>query len=382
MRFYLIFTLIFMFMLLVVLLQLRRQSGLSRRAFVLTLLGGLGVSMLLASTRLMPESWPMALARPAWWMGYGLFGLVAYLFLFQVMLLFAEGGARLALPDRAPALRSRRALFAMTGMALATVAWGAHEGGALRVLSRRMASPKVLRPLRLVLVSDLHLGALTIESRVRELADLVRAQKPDVLVLAGDIVNDHPDVLEPYAALLREIRPPLGAYGVFGNHERYEGDARCERVFRWAGAELLRNRVASLPGTGVQLLGVDDPGRAGDVAGVIAAEIRGVADRSDPAQFRVLLNHRPQAWREAAKPAGIELMLSGHTHRGQLFPFYLVVRLFHEFMGGFYEEDGQVLAVSGGAGIWGPPMRVLAPPDIMVIDLAPQEAPAAGQAQG
>lgn len=380
MRFYVIFTLIFMFMLLVVLVQFRRQSHLSRRAFALTLLCGLGVSLLLASTRLMPESWPMALARPAWWLGYGLFGLVAYLFLFQVVLLVAEGGAQLALPDRAPALRSRRALFAMTGMAVATVAWGVHEGGALRVLSRCMASPKVLRPLRLVLVSDLHLGALTITSRVRELVALVQAQKPDLVILGGDIVNDHPDFLEPAAALLRQMRPPLGMYGVFGNHERYEGDAQSARVFRWAGAELLRNRVAELPGTGVQLLGVDDPGRAGDVAGEIAREIRGVAAQSDPAKFRVLLNHRPQAWREAAKPEGIELMLSGHTHRGQLFPFYLVVRLFHEFMGGFYEEDGKLLAVSAGAGFWGPPMRVLAPPDIMVIDLVPQAAdgPAAG----
>jgi uncharacterized protein len=372
MRFYLIFTLIFLFMLLIVLVQARRQSGLSRRNFALTLLGGLGVSLLLASTRLMPESWPMALARPAWWLGYGIFGLVASLFLFQVVLLVAEGGARLALPDQAPRLRSRRALFALVGMAVATVAWGVHEGGALRVLSRRMASPKLLRPLRLVLVSDLHLGALTITSRVRDLVALVRAQKPDLVLLVGDIVNDHPDFLEPFAAMLREMRPPLGMFGVFGNHERYEGDAKSERVFRWAGAELLRNRALTLPGTGVQLLGVDDPGRAGDVGGEIAREIRAVAGASDPALFRVLLNHRPQAWREAVQPAGIELMLSGHTHRGQLFPFSLVVRLFHEFLGGFYAEDGRLLAVSAGAGFWGPPMRVLAPPDIMVIDLVPQ----------
>jgi predicted MPP superfamily phosphohydrolase len=371
MRFYVIFTMVFMLMLCVVLLQARRQAGLSRRAFGLTLLGGLLVSMVLASTRLMPESWPMSLARPAWWVGYGLFGLVAYLFLFQLVVLAAEGGARLALPDHAPALRSRRALFGVAAMALATVAYGVREGGALRVLSRSMASPKLKRPVRLVLVSDLHLGALTLASRLRELVALVRAQKPDLVLLVGDIVNDHPDFLGPYAAILSEMRPPLGMFGVFGNHERYEGDARCARVFKWAGAELLRNRAITLPGTGVQLLGVDDPGRAGHVDDVIADEIRGVAAQSDPECFRVLMNHRPQAWREAAQPAGIELMLSGHTHRGQIFPFYLVVKMFNPFMGGFYEENGKLLAVSAGAGFWGPPMRVLAPPDIMVIDLAP-----------
>ena len=113
MRFYVIFTLIFMFMLLVVLVQIHRQSRQSRRAYVLTLLGGLFVSLFLASTRLMPESWPMYLARPAWWLGYGAFGLVAYLFLFQVMLFCAEMGARVALPRQAPALRSRRAMLSM-----------------------------------------------------------------------------------------------------------------------------------------------------------------------------------------------------------------------------------------------------------------------------
>ena len=374
MRFYVIFTLIFMFMLLVVLVQIHRQSRQSRRAYVLTLLGGLFVSLFLASTRLMPESWPMYLARPAWWLGYGTFGLVAYLFLFQVMLFCVEMAARLALPRLAPALRSRRALLAATFLALATVAWGVFEGGNVRALSRTMVSAKLQQPVRVVMVSDLHLGALTLDSRVEALVRLVKAQKPDLVLLVGDIVNDHPDTLEPQAARLRTLRPSLGMFGVFGNHERYEGDAKSAQVFRWAGAELLRNRSVDLPGTGLQLLGVDDPGRAGDVGAEIAREIRAVAAGTDAANFRILMNHRPLAWREAVQPLGIELMLSGHTHRGQMFPFYLVVKLFNEFMGGWFEEGGMVLGVSAGAGFWGPPMRVLAPPDILVLDLKPGPA--------
>ena len=290
------------------------------------------------------------------------------------MLFCVEMGARVVVPRQAPALRSRRALLSMSAMAVATVAWGVFEGGNLRVLSRRMVSPKLLRPVRVVMVSDLHLGALTLDSRVETLVRLVRAQKPDLVLLVGDIVNDHPDSLGPQAALLRTMRPRLGMYGVFGNHERYEGDAKSAQVFRWAGAELLRNRSVDLPGTGLQLLGVDDPGRAGDVGAEIAREIREVAAGTDQASFRILMNHRPLAWREAAQPLGIELMLSGHTHRGQMFPFYLVVKLFNEFMGGWFEEGGMVLGVSAGAGFWGPPMRVLAPPDILVLDLQPGPA--------
>jgi hypothetical protein len=378
MRFYVIFTLIFMFMLLVVLVQVHRQARQSRRAYALTLLGGLFVSLFLASTRLMPESWPMALAGPAWWLGYGTFGLVAYMFLFQVVLFSLEQVSRLVLPALAPRLRSPRALLAVLVLTLLTVGWGVHEAGSVRVLSRQIRSAKVLRPVRVLAISDLHLGALTLDSRLESLVRLVQGQDPDLVLLVGDIVNDHPESLEPQAAMLRTLKPRLGMFGVFGNHERYEGDARSAQVFRWAGAELLRGRLVDLPGTGVQLLGVDDPGRLGDAGEVIAQDIRALARDMDPARFRILMNHRPLVWREAVQPLGIEVMFSGHTHRGQLFPFYLVVQLFNEYMGGWYEEGGHLLGVSAGAGFWGPPMRVLAPPDVLVLDVLPS-GPAAEQ---
>jgi uncharacterized protein len=310
-----------------------------------------------------------------WWAAYGVFAAVAYLFLFQVLLCCAELAARLLRPSLAPALRSQGALFFVLGLTALVMACGTYELGNVRVLRHTIASPKLSRPVRLVAVSDLHLGALTLESRVRELAALIQAEKPDLLLHLGDLVNDHPEALEPLARLLGGVRPRLGSYGVFGNHERYEGDARSLLVHRWAGVELLRNRSLRLAEVGVQLLGVDDPGRVGDVTDAIAGEIQGLAGQLDPALFHVLLNHRPLAWREAAQPLGIELMLSGHTHKGQLFPFYFVVRLSHEFMGGIYEERGATLAVSGGAGFWGPPVRVLAPPDILVIDLVPAGRP-------
>ena len=378
MRFYVVFTLIFMFMLLVVLAQVHRQARQSRRAYALTLLGGLFVSLFLASTRLMPESWPMALARPAWWLGYGTFGLVAYMFLFQVILFCVEQVSRLVFPALAPRLRSPRALLAVLVLTLATVGWGMQEAGNVRVLSRQIRSAKVLQPVRVLVISDLHLGALTLDSRLESLVRLAKGQDPDLVLLVGDIVNDHPGSLEPQAAMLRSISPRLGMFGVFGNHERYEGDARSAQVFRWAGAELLRGRAVSLPGTGVELLGVDDPGRIGDVAGMLAQDILALAAQTDPGSFRILMNHRPLAWREAVQPLGIEVMFSGHTHRGQLFPFYLVVQLFNQYMGGWYEEGGMLLGVSAGAGFWGPPMRVLAPPDVLVLDVLPA-GPAAVQ---
>jgi predicted MPP superfamily phosphohydrolase len=380
-RFYLVFTLVFMLMLAASLAQVRRQVGLSRRSSWRLLGFGLLVSALLASTRLMPESWPMALARPMWWLGYGLFALVSYLFLFEGALFVLELCCRLAAPRFAPALRSPRALALAAALTLGVAGYGTAELDHVRVLKKTYVSTKVTRPVRLVAASDLHLGALTLPARVDALAALIAEQKPDALLLVGDVVNDHPEALKPLAARLKAVAPPLGIYGVFGNHERYEGDEKSAAVFRWAGARLLRNQVAPLGDTGVQLMGVDDPGRAGNVTAILGREITGLAPQLDPARLTVLLNHRPQAWREAAIPAGIEVMLSGHTHKGQVYPFYLVVSLSYEFMGGFYEEGGSLLGVSAGAGFWGPPLRVLAPPDILVVDIAPAaHAPApAGQ---
>lgn len=378
MRFYLIFTIIFMIMLAVSLVQARRQVGVAHHASLVLLSIGLVMSLLLASTRAMPDSWSFSLARTMWWIGYGTFAVVSYLFLFQVSLLFAELAARLFARRFVPFFLSPRALclaFALTGL---VVAYGSYELGNVRVLARQIVSAKVRAPVRLVAVSDLHLGAMSTEARMDSLVQLIRAQKPDLLLLVGDLVNDHPASLEPLAAKFKAVQPRLGSFGVFGNHERYEGDGKSARVFEWAGARLLCNEALSLPEAGLQLLGVVDPGRAPDLPGVIAQEIRSLERELDPKLFRVLLNHRPLAWREAALPLGIELTFSGHTHKGQVFPFYLVVSLYHEFMGGFYEQGGHVLGVSAGAGFWGPPLRVLAPPDILVVDIVPArpDAPA------
>ncbi|MHC1751080.1 metallophosphoesterase [Humidesulfovibrio sp.] len=374
MRFYLIFTIIFMFMLAVSLAQARRQVGVAHHASLVLFVIGLGMSLLLASSRAMPESWSFGLAQVLWWVAYSSFGLVSYLFLFQVCLLVAELAARLFARRFVPFFVSPRALglaFVLTGL---VAAYGTYELDNVRVLSRQIVSAKVPAPVRVVAISDLHLGAMSTPARMDALVALIRAQNPDLLLLVGDVVNDHPDALKPLAAKFAQVRPRLGAYGVFGNHERYEGDAKSAQVFEWAGARLLHNESVSLPEAGVQLLGVVDPGRAPDLPGVIAEEIRSLEPQLDPKLFRVLMNHRPFAWREAAQPLGIELMLSGHTHRGQVFPFYLVVSTTHEFMGGFFEENGQVLGVSAGAGFWGPPLRVLAPPDILVVDILPTPA--------
>ncbi len=379
MRFYLIFTIIFMFMLAVSLVQVRRQVGMAHHASLILLAFGLVVSLLLASTRAMPDTWPLALTRPMWWLGYGTFAVVSYLFLFQVCLLFAELASWLLAPPLLAFFRSPRALylaFTLTGI---VVAYGSYELDNVRVLTRQIVSDKVPRPVRLVAMSDLHLGVMATEARMDALAALAKAQKPDVLLLVGDVVNDHPESLQAQAEKLADIKPRLGSYGVFGNHERYEGDQGSARVFRWAGSRLLCNEAVSLPEAGIQLLGVVDPGRDADIAGTIAGEIRSLEPKLDPKLFHVLMNHRPLAWREAAQPLGVELMLSGHTHRGQVFPFYLVVARFHEFMGGWYEEGGKVLGVSAGAGFWGPPLRVLAPPDILVVDVVPSGDQAAGQ---
>ena len=277
MYFYLVFTAIFMFMLGISLLQARRQVGVGNHASLVLMGYGLAVSLLLASTRAMPDTWSVDLARVLWWLGYGTFAAVSYLFLFQVGLLLAELASRLLAPGLLGFFRSWRALCLAFGLTALVLAYGSWELCNVHVLTRQVVSDKVARPVRMVAASDLHLGVMFSPERMDALVRLIRAQNPDLLLLVGDVVNDHPASLEPLAARLAEIRPRLGTWGVFGNHERYEGDGASARVYEWAGARVLRNEAASLPGDGIQLLGVEDPGRAADVTGEIAQEIRSLA---------------------------------------------------------------------------------------------------------
>jgi uncharacterized protein len=221
----------------------------------------------------------------------------------------------------------------------------------------------------IIALTDLHIGsqigAKWLASRVVQVNDL----KPDLIVLLGDVIEGRTSEKEDsFAATLARLSAPLGVYGVMGNHESYgrEGAGSVSSVYDKAGIPVLRGAWKELK-TGLILAGVDPPpghmGRRDPVSGAISAALSG-----RPGGSVILLSHFPEGAEEAAK-AGVELMLSGHTHGGQLWPFSYIVRMSYPLFAGEYKVDGMTVIVSRGAGTWGPRMRLWKPGEIARITL-------------
>jgi predicted MPP superfamily phosphohydrolase len=216
--------------------------------------------------------------------------------------------------------------------------------------------------LRLVQISDLHLGLVPTPLRLRRLVRLIEAVSPDVLVSTGDFTDLRTDQFCPALADMATLKAPLGKYAVTGNHECYAGLIRSEQVLRKAGFILLRQRWVSLMGA-VQIAGVDDPVAVG---GRPHLEEEALCN-TDQEKFTVLLKHRPEL--EPSVVDRIDLQLSGHTHDGQIFPFTLLPRLFYQARPGLTQFGRAALYLNRGTGTWGPPMRFPFAPEVTLFEI-------------
>jgi predicted MPP superfamily phosphohydrolase len=216
----------------------------------------------------------------------------------------------------------------------------------------------------LVAMSDLHLGSLLGERWLAARVAQVNAQQPDVVVLLGDIFEGHGPPQDELLKIFNQLSPPLGVWAVSGNHEFHGGSGNM-RVFEEAGIQILRNRWFEIQ-PGFILAGVDDlttlhrRGHSGDpVTKTLSGRPKGVT---------VLLSHTP--WQaETAARAGVGLMLSGHTHGGQIWPFGYLIGLRYPLLAGRYEVNGMTVIVCRGTGTWGPRMRLWHPGEILRVTL-------------
>lgn len=212
-------------------------------------------------------------------------------------------------------------------------------------------------------LSDLHLGSLRNERWLSKCVPRVQAERPDIIVLLGDIFEGHGRQRKEPAGL-QGLKAPMGVWAVLGNHE-FHGRAGIVPVFRDAGITVLRNESAMIR-PGLVLAGVEDltsHHRSGSKTDLIT---RTLAAR--PSGATVLLSHTP--WNaEIAAKAGAGLMLCGHTHGGQIWPFGYLVKSIYPLVAGGYNVDGMTVIVSRGAGSWGPPMRLWQPGKIIRVTL-------------
>jgi predicted MPP superfamily phosphohydrolase len=227
--------------------------------------------------------------------------------------------------------------------------------------------PRAMDGLRIALVSDIHLGPLAGRAHTERIVSAINGLDADLVAVVGDLVDGTVAELGSAAAPLRELRSRHGAFFVTGNHEYFSGAAEWVEEVDRLGLRVLRNDRVEVAARGgvLDLAGVNDVtgGNQGDPPDYDRA--LGGRDTSRPV---VLLAHQPVQVHEAAR-RGVDLQLSGHTHGGQMVPFNLVVGLQQPVVSGRGTIDGTQLYVTNGAGFWGPPVRVGAPPQVTLVEL-------------
>ena len=292
---------------------------------------------------------------------------MAILFLFLVLSASWDLGAALnylqliirRIPRRATPLLCRRQFQSCLCLALACTGYGMYEAQTIRTEQIVIATPKLPRHerLRIVQLSDVHLGILMGEKRLERIIRAARDARPDILVSTGDLIDG---ILTRDGSMLRQFRqitPRLGAFAVPGNHEYHVGFERAREMTQEAGFTMLKGDYA--PIGPIVIAGADDP------AARRTGSLHSLPTRQQTS-FTLLLKHQPRISAEVP----FDLQLSGHVHKGQIFPFNLVTWLNFRIKCGLTQlANGRQIYVSRGTGTWGPPVRFLAPPEVTVIDL-------------
>lgn len=275
-------------------------------------------------------------------------------------------------------LSSDRICIFVLFLAVAAGIYAFIEAGQIRskhVVITSSKMPSTTPRIRIVQISDVHIGLLLGEKRLQSILNMTKEACPDIIVSTGDLIDgklnrdDALSELNPLAAILASAQAPLGKFAVTGNHEVYAGLPQSLAFSRAAGFTMLRNQSILLA-NGLTITGIDDRAvKRSNFAGTNdeATLLNNVSQNS----FHLLLKHRPDVLPES--DGHFDLQLSGHVHGGQIFPFNFLVRLKHSIpCGTSTTPEGSLIHVSRGTGTWGPPMRLFVPPEVTIIDIIHQ----------
>ena len=245
--------------------------------------------------------------------------------------------------------------------------------------------PAAFHGLRIVQISDMHLGSFRAGSDiVQHGIDLINAEKPDLILFTGDLVNDFADEATPWLEQLKGLKASMGKYSILGNHDYSDYASWANPEDKRANLETLKTHHRNMgfrllldehlpiekDGESFTLIGVQNWGVRFQQYGNLKKAIAG----TDPSKFRLLMSHDPTHWEAQVQETGIDLMLSGHTHGAQ-FGITIAGRTYspaqwvYKQWAGHYEQDGMQLYVNRGFGFIGFPGRVGMPPEITVIEL-------------
>ncbi|MDR0274557.1 MAG: metallophosphoesterase [Burkholderiaceae bacterium] len=279
--------------------------------------------------------------------------------------------------------------FLILGIVALQVAWGLYNAQMPRETYFSPAVHKPLRngakQLRIVQISDLHIGSYSSQALMQEMVARVNRLQPDLIVVTGDIIDNS---IKPYfdqdmPRILGALKSRYGVYAIVSNHDYFGESPRLNiDAYTRSNMRVLRDEVLYLEEPGITLIGRDDivrgsralpPGVLPDDAAGKRAPLAALTARADPATPWILLDHQPREIDEAIAQK-IDLQFSGHTHGGQFFPINFIVKYLYKNPWGLWAQGNYSLIVTCGFGTWGPPLRFPSYAEIAVADVSFQPA--------
>ena len=209
----------------------------------------------------------------------------------------------------------------------------------------------------IVQLSDIHIGSVS-GNFVKKIIDKTNALNPDLVLITGDLVDNYNANTQKAIGLLKNLQAPV--LFVTGNHERYVGPARVAKSLTASNVKVLNNQLADYGQ--IQIIGIAYNDNERNLAHII----QGL--NIDNSKFRILMYHRPVELKTISK-AGVNLVLSGHTHSGQIFPFNYIARLFHKPFSGLHKYNNTYQYITSGTGTWGPRMRLGSRSEIALLQI-------------
>ncbi|WP_340023371.1 metallophosphoesterase [Paenibacillus sp. FSL K6-1096] len=248
--------------------------------------------------------------------------------------------------------------------------WGSRNAWSTVVRTHRLQVDKSIGtsvPLTVAVASDLHLGNIVGNRHLRRMVERINAMQPDIVLLAGDVLDDS---IEPFLRnrmeqQLKQLKARHGVYAVLGNHEYYGGSiTQYTEVMQSIGIKVLQDEVVET--SGVYVVGRKDKTAEAIAGGRLSVEalLTGV-DRSKPI---LMMDHQPTGF-GAASEAGVDVLLSGHTHRGQIAPNHWITRRLFELDWGYLLKNKLHVIVSSGYGTWGPPIRLASRSELIKLEI-------------
>lgn len=237
--------------------------------------------------------------------------------------------------------------------------WGSRNAWSTVIRTHPIAIDKstgTSAPLTIAVASDIHLGNIVGNRHLRRMVAEINGMQPDIILLAGDVLDDS---IEPFlrnnmSEQLKQLKARHGVYAVLGNHEYYGGSiAEYTRQMASIGIKVLQDEVIEVAGT--YIVGRKDKTAESMEAGG-RASVSTLLEGLDLSRPVIMMDHQPTGFAAAAE-AGVDVMLSGHTHRGQIAPNHWITKRLFELDWGYLRKEQLHVVVSSGYGTWGPPIR-------------------------